>query len=317
MMDSSLPLDIWRATLDFLSIPDQISLSWTSKDILSTIEQTGVFEAHAKSKFPLHLLDIAQYNHSWLKLVQHDNAKNGYYRLQLNHHPLQFGLTHGFFFRTRSVHKVRSMSWDRLRNEIILEIEAFGDYLPRTALRECLVRFDYMQTPATSFFLPDHTRCPLLQKVSPVRFDEYEHNTNQHQLFRLYFDATLILSDTTYSYRYSYNNESAASFLSREDVSSIRELFDYPKQKRRGELIARQVSIDGSENGTNMALLDLEAMQQPAAGPCEFVSRSTPALLEPSNVQDWDMIRTRLPATIRVRGHGTENGVPYRSVARR
>jgi hypothetical protein len=340
MMDSlsSLPLDIWRATLEFLTIPDQISFAWTSKEIFSMMEQTGVMEAYAKSKFPLPLLDLAQYNHSWLQLVQHDNAKNGYYRLQLHHRPLHFGLTHGLLFRTLSVHNVRSMSWDRLHNEIILEIEVFGDDLPTriAALTECMLVVREVEdhlpttTPTTSSScLPDdqETGCcppPLFQKVAPLRFEEYEHNTNQHQLFRLYLDATLILSDTTYSYKYSYNNESAVSFLSRDHFSSIRELFDAPKQnnhkQQRGvgggeELsIARQVSIDegvGREDdaGINMALLNLEAMQyyvqqspQQEPGPCEFVSRSTPAL-EPSNVLDWDIIRTRLPESIREQRH--------------
>jgi hypothetical protein len=323
MMDSSsslkLPLDIWRATLNFLSVPDQINLSWTSKEILSTIEQTGIFQAHAKRKFPLHLLDVAKYDHSWLKLVQNDNAKNGYYRLQLNHTPMLFGrLTDGFFFRNPSVHKVRSMSWDRLRNEIIMEIEAFGNDLPRIALTECIVRVDHLQigtptTPtststSTSFFLPDGTRCPLCLEVAPVRFDEYEHNDNQHQLFRLYFDATLILSDTTYSYKYSFDNERAVSFLSSEDeqhFSSIRELFKYPPKHHKQTQQRGDGGGAGEDAGinNNVDLLDLEARpleqddqhihlpQQQKPGPCEFVSRSsTPAPLEPSsNVLDWEI----------------------------
>jgi hypothetical protein len=57
-----------------------VSRGQVKRSFRSIIEQTGIFEACAKSKFPLHLLDITQHNHSWLKLVQHDNAKNGFYR---------------------------------------------------------------------------------------------------------------------------------------------------------------------------------------------------------------------------------------------
>jgi hypothetical protein len=275
----------------------------------------------------IYLLSLSTIIPSWNYSATRQRQKWVLSLTATSHRPLHFGLTHGLFFRTLSVPNVRSMKWDRLHNEIILEIEAFGDDLrTRTAaLTECMlvvrVEDNLQATRTTSFFLPDDQthRCPpSFQKVvSPLRFEEYEHNANQHQLFRLYLDATLILSDTTCSYKYSYNNESSVSFLSRKHFSSIiRELFDYPKQnhkQQRGEgwgeelSIARQVSIDDGAGraGFNMVLLNLEATQchvrqspQQKPGPCEFVS---------SNVLGWD-IRTRLPESIRERHPGSARG---------
>jgi hypothetical protein len=307
MMDSSLPLDVCRTILDLLNVSDQINLSETSQAIRSLIEQTGIFEVYVKRKFPLPLLDISQYNNTWVKLFKDDNAKNGRYRLQMNHHPLEIKRIDHHHGNTTSfsAHKVRSIEWDQLSNQIILEVEAFGDdVVSRTASSSttCIFRF-IPHTPPLFFVQPDNLEPsrPKLERVAPVRVEEYKYNTASHQLFRLYFDAALF--PPGYSYKYSYG-ERSVTILSRDHFPSLPELFDCRNKTQPGELWLQEVPIDGGPTSINMALLDMEALHDYACqpqppGPCEFVSRSTP--LEPSNVLEWERIRITLPRQIRER----------------
>jgi hypothetical protein len=100
MLDSSLALDIWTTIAGFLEILDLYSLLTTDKEIHSTADQDVIYEQFAKRKFPLYLLDRSVYEDSWKKLDQDDNAKNGYYRLQLDVFPFGQDMAVQYFMST-------------------------------------------------------------------------------------------------------------------------------------------------------------------------------------------------------------------------
>jgi hypothetical protein len=90
------------------------------------LDQDVIYEHFAKRKFPLHLLDVSLYeSSSWKTLVKDDNAKNGYYRLQLN--AVSYGLCNSEEDDVFYVNMIRSIAWDKKEKQIILEVEAFGE----------------------------------------------------------------------------------------------------------------------------------------------------------------------------------------------
>jgi hypothetical protein len=285
MMDSSLPFDIWTTIAGFLEILDLCSLLTTNKEIHSTVDQDDIYAQFAKRKFPLYLLDRSVYNNSWKKLLQDDNAKNGYYRLQLNALTFwtRYGSTIHHVDHTFYVHMIRTIAWDRQANEIILEVEAFGENDMRMAL-------------GTAFFRVADKAIPLVQ----IRCENYEYNGPSHQLCRIYLDANDFLPGHTYKFTYSeprplpsaYNYP--RNFLAASDFRSLHELFKMPslQEERLKELTTSSIMRSSGYNGP----IDTDSVErqrrdiasrmtiQPS-GACNFVSRSTP--LQPSNVLEW------------------------------
>jgi hypothetical protein len=133
-------LDIWCSVVGFLELADLCGLLTTDKQIHSTINQDVIYEHFAKRKFPLHLLDISRYeNSSWKELLQDDNAKNGYYRMQLN---AVCSCSRNYSDQRFYVNMIRSMAWDRKDNQIILEVESFGENDLADASRTSFYSFD-------------------------------------------------------------------------------------------------------------------------------------------------------------------------------
>jgi hypothetical protein len=268
----SLPLDVWSAILDFLQVSDLYGLVVTNKEIRSIVDQDSTYELLAKRRFPIELLDITQYeNNSWKKLLEDDNAKNGYYRLELNaiSYCSREGITWGMFY----VNKMRSIAWDRQENQIILEVEAFGENDLRTASTTSIFRLNPPEDKKGAAVCLYDWRQPVL--VYP--------GGNNHKLCRIHMDATWF--PPGYSYMFTYNGSrtiqgsdyDCITFLSNSQFPSLPELFDL--QRERG-------------------------LQGGKLGRCEFVSRSAPLL--PSNVMDWEGVL--LPQGIRERHRRGEWG---------
>jgi hypothetical protein len=267
MLDScSLPLDVWSVILDFLQVSDLYGLLATNKEIRSVVDQESTYERLAKHKFPMPLLDITQYeNNSWKKLLQDDNAKNGYYRLELN--ALSYCSREGIAWGKYYVNKIRAIAWDKKENRIILEVEAFGEDDLRTASTTSIFRVDSEPNGGAAVRLFDW-RQPILERYP---------GGNSHQLCRIHRDATWF--PPGYSYKFTYNGSrtiqgsdyDCITFLSKSQFPSLPELFDLQREQ-------------GPKDGGKL-------------GRCEFVSRSAP--LVPSNVMDWKGVL--LPQDVRER----------------
>jgi hypothetical protein len=274
-LDSSLPLDIWTTIVGFLERTDLYGLLTTNKQIHSTIDQDVIYEHFAKRKFPLHLLDISRYdNSSWKELLQDDNAKNGYYRMQLNAVSfLRINSDHRFY-----VNMIRSIAWDREENQIILEVEAFGENdLPRPS-RASFYRIDTTSAGAQALF-------PLVN--DRIRCEHYEHNGSSHQLCRIYMDATAFRPGPSYTYRYAKRKDfGRCTFLDAGLFQSLPDLFALGMPRGVQERKRKRA-----------AELPPEASMAPSRGRCDFVSWSTP--LRPSNVLEWKGVS--LPQAIRDR----------------
>jgi hypothetical protein len=295
MLDSSLPLDIWSTINGFLEILDLYSLLTTSKEIHSTVDQDVIYEQFAKRKFPLYLLDTSVYEKSWKKLVQDDNAKNGYYRLQLNAPSfLKRSDDHIFY-----LYMIRTIAWDRQANEIILEVEGFGE----NDLREASGIAFFWVHPIQA----DEWNVPLVK----IRCENYEYNGPSHQLCRIYLDANQFLPGYTYKFTYGdprpvrsvYNYDH--TFLAGSDFRSLPELFKMPSLQERLKELTTIMRSSGYNGPIDAGLVErqrrdnasLMTMQPSRA--CDFVSQSTP--LQPSNVLEWEGVS--LPREMRER-HG-------------
>ena len=272
LLDScSLPFDVWSAILDFLQVSDLYGLVATNKEIRSIVDQDNTYERLAKHKFPLQLLDITHYeNDSWKKLLQDDNAKNGYYRLELNN--VSYCSREGIAWGTFYVNKIRSIAWDRQENHIILEVEAFGENDLRAASATSIFRFD-----------PENGAAVLLAKNRiDWRQPQINHHggggRESHQLCRIHLATASF--PPGYSYKFTYNGGSdydCITFLSKSQFPSLPELFD----------LQREQGLHGGKLGR-----------------CEFVSRSAP--LVPSNVTEWEGVL--LPQDIKERHRCREWG---------
>jgi hypothetical protein len=287
MLNAPLPLDIWTNITGFLEILDLYSLLTTNKEINTTVDQDVIYEQFAKRKFPLYLLDTSVYENSWKTLLQHDNARNGYYRLQLNALSCwsRYDGTSAFHG-----HMIRTMAWDRQTNQIILDVEAFGENNLREASGTSFYRLDPTLRVATASAIP----------LVKIRCENYEYNGPSHKLCRIYLDASQFLPGHTYQFIYGRSRKIGGSaeydcvtFLAGSDFSSLPELFEMPSLRER--LKERTTIIRSS--GYN-GLMDATSIQP--SGNCDFVSRSTP--LQPSNVLEWQD-HSFLPKEIRER-HG-------------
>jgi hypothetical protein len=276
MLDScSLPLDVWSAILDFLQVSDLYGLVATNKEIRSIVDQDSTYERLAKRKFPVQLLDITQYDNSWKKLLQDDNAKNGYYRLELNavSYCSREGIAWGMFY----VNKIRSIAWDRQKNHIILEVEAFGENDLRIAPPTSIFRLDPENGTGAAVHLPHY----MHSWRQPVVYQQ--QGRDSHQLCRIHLEAGWF--PPGYSYKFTYNGSrtirgsdyDCITFLSKSQFPSLPELFD----------LQREQGLQGGKLGR-----------------CEFVSRSAPLL--PSNVMDWEGVL--LPQDIKERHRRGEWG---------
>ena len=267
----SLPLDVWSAILDFLQVSDLYGMVATNKEIRSIVDRDSTYERLAKHKFPIQLLDITQYeDDSWKKLLQNDNAKNGYYRMELN--PVSYCSREGIAWGTFYVNKIRSIAWDRQENQIILEVEAFGENDLRTAVTTTIFRINPENKGAT---------VRMYDWWQPV---QVYPGGDSHQLCRIHMDATWF--PPGYSYKFTYNGSrtiqgsdyDCITFLSKSQFPSLPELFDLQREER--------------------------SLQGGTLGRCEFVSRSAPLL--PSNVMDWEGVL--LPQDIKERHRRGEWG---------
>jgi hypothetical protein len=269
-----IPLDVWSAILDFLQVSDLYGLVATNKELHSMVDQEGVYQRLAKRKFPIQFLDITQYDNSWKQLLQDDNAKNGYYRLELNavSYCSREGIAWGMFY----VNKIRSIAWDRQENHIILEIEAFGENDLRTAPPTSIFRLDPENgVGAAPVHLPHMYWRSQQPAVDPPPLQVYQGG-DSHQLCRIHLDAAWF--PPGYSYKFTYNGSRSTrgrsdydciTFLSKHHFPSLPELFDLQREVGEGGQLGR----------------------------CEFVSRSAP--LVPSNVMDWKGVM--LPQDIKER----------------
>jgi hypothetical protein len=282
MLDSSLPLDIWSCVVGFLEIADLSSLLTTSKQIH---DQDVIYEHLAKRRFPLHLLDVSLYeNSSWKTLLHDDNAKNGYYRLQLN----AVSCSRNNSDQRFNVNMIRSIAWDREENRIIFEVEAFGENDLPKASRTAVYRLDPMSTSSVTLHPVGRDRTH--------RFwcENYEHNGPSHQLYRINIDASAFRPGHNYTYRYPAHSDRGrdyrpCAFLDAGLFQSLPALFalEMPSCRQgRKRKFAAELPPDHS--------------RVPASrGHCDFVSRST--LLRPSNILEWKGVS--LPPAIRER-HG-------------
>lgn len=285
MLNSSLPLDIWTAIAGFLERLDLYSLLTTNKQIHSTVDQDVIYEQFAKRKFPFHLLDISLYENSWKMLLQDDNARNGYYRLQLNAVTFSLGNSDQMFY----VDIIRSIAWDRKENQIILEFEAFGENL--------------REASTTAFFRvsPSLVALPLPPGAIPlvkIACENYAYSGPFHQLCRIYLDATQFIPGYTYKFSYSGsqtfrgNDYHCFTFLAGSDFRSLPELFEMSSlQERLTELTTIMRSSAGYYRPVDADFVERHRRDmaprktiQPS-GNCDFVSRSTP--LQPSNLLEW------------------------------
>jgi hypothetical protein len=245
--------------------------------------QDVIYEHFAKRKFPLHLLDISLYEYSsWKTLLQDDNAKNGYYRLQLNAVSCSRNTGDQMFCY---VNTIRSMAWDRKHNRIILEVKAFGENDLPKASRIAICGID--PTSARSFS-PLH---PLV--TGRVCCENYENNGPAHQLCRIHIDANAFRPGHVYIKSYPAPSDRgrdciACPFLPGDTSRSWPELF--AKRKFAAELPPDHSRVPAS--GTRR---------------CNFVSRSTP--LRPSNILEWQGVRLP-PAIMDRHGRGAWGGRP-------
>jgi hypothetical protein len=292
MLDSSLPFDIWTTIVGFLELADLYGLLTTNKQIRSIIDQDVIYEQFAKRKYPLHLLDRSVYeNSSWKELVQDDNAKNGYYRLQLNAVSFSRDNSGQRFY----VNMIRSMAWDRKKNHVILEIEAFGENDLPEASRAAVFRLDPFSDGSVA-------HVPVVN--DGIWCENYEHNGPSHQLCRIYLDANAFRPGDIYECVYSspIRNHRICRFLPNGVFRSLPELF-----------ALEMPSLQQDQKRNLAAELPLEDSTLPSRGSCNFVSRSTP--LGPSNVLKWKGVS--LPQAIRERhGRGAWGAVqqePHRS----
>jgi hypothetical protein len=282
MLDLSLPLDVWSAILEFLQVSDLYGLMATNKEIFSIVDQDSTYDRLAKRKFPLQLLDITQYENSWKKLLQDDNAKNGYYRLELN--ALSYCSREGIAWDAYYVNKIRSIAWDRQENHIILEVEAFGEHDLRIATPTSIFRLHPDYGIGGAVHLP-HYMYPGRQ---PLVYQQ-QGSDSQHQLCRIHLEARRFRPG--HSYKFTYNGSrtiqgsdyDCTTFLSKSEFPSLPELFDLQREK-----------IQGGQLGC-----------------CEFVSRSAP--LVPSNVMDWEGVL--LPQDIKERYRRGEWGAVRRKMS--
>jgi hypothetical protein len=296
MLDSSLPLDVWTTIAGFLEILDLYSLLTTNKQIHSTVDQDAIYEQFAKRKFPLYLLDRSVYDNSWKKLLQDDNAKNGYYRLQLN---AAYYCRRSSDAMTINVHMIRTIAWDRQANEIILEVEAFGGDDMRVASGTTFFRVDPWVNPIR---VADRA-IPLVQ----IWYENYKYNGPSHQLCRIYLDANEFLPGYAYNFTYGeprplpsvYNYP--RHFLAGSEFRSLHELFKMPSPQERLKELTITMRSGGYNGPIDADLVERQRrdvasrMTIQPSGACDFVSRSTP--LQPSNVLEWEGVS--LPQELR------------------
>jgi hypothetical protein len=284
MLNSSLPLDIWTTIAGFLEIIDLYSLLTTNKEINTTVDQDVIYEQFAKRKFPLYLLDTSVYENSWKTLLQDDNAKNGYYRLQLNAVSFRYSMDDDrrLFYTAQMI---RTIAWDRQTNQIILEVEVFGENNLSPASSSALFRV--IPTPVT-FSLPPGAMIPLVK----TRSEDYAYNSPSHRLCRIYLDATQFLPGCTYKFTYSGSIYGCFTFLSGSDFRSLSELFEMPSPQERLEELTTIMQSSGYNGPIDEDFVvhqrrDMASRMtiQPSRY-CDFVSRSTP--LQPSNVLEWN-----------------------------
>lgn len=300
MLNSSLPLDIWTTIAGFLVVLDLYNLLATNKEIHSTVDQDVIYEQFAKRKFPLYLLDRSVYENSWKKLVQDDNARNGYYRLQLNAVSFWRRNSNQMFY----VNMIRTIAWDRQTNQIILEVEAFGENDLRGAFATTFFRVNPIPVPPRAI--------PLVN----IRCENYECNGPSHKLCRLYLDATQFRPGHTYKFTYSGSatirgsDYECVSFLSRAEFRSLPDLFEMPSLQERLKKITTTMRSSGYDGPIDADFVECQRREfasrmtiQPS-GNCDFVSRWTP--LQPSNVLNWQFLT--LPQAIARRQSRAEWG---------
>jgi hypothetical protein len=108
-----------------LELADLSTLLMTNKKkkILLTVDRDVMCKQFAKCELPLLLLDISVYKNSCKELLQDHNSKNGICQLQL--------ITVSFSRRNTNqlfcVSMIQHIAWDRRRNHVIFEGEAFGE----------------------------------------------------------------------------------------------------------------------------------------------------------------------------------------------
>jgi hypothetical protein len=286
MLNPSLPLDIWTAIATFLERLDLYSLLTTNKEIHSMVDQDVICEQFAQRKFPLYLLDLSLYENSWKMLLQDDNAKNGYYRLQVNAVSFsQIRNSDEMFY----VNIIRSIAWDRKENLIILEFEAFGENLRAASTIDF---FRVNPSLLLALILPSFS-IPLVKS----RCENYAHSGPSHQLCRIYLDATQFIPGYTYKFAYSGSHMFRGSdyhcfsFLAGRDFRSLPELFEMPSLQERLKELTTMMRSSGYNGPIDADFVERQrrdiasgkTIQQ--SGNCDFVSRSTP--LRPSNVFEW------------------------------
>jgi hypothetical protein len=121
----------------------------------------------------------------WKKLLQDHNSKNGICRLQLNTVSFSRRNTNQSF----CVSMMQSMAWDRRRNHVILEVEAFGED-------------DFTEASGTTI------NCSTLQKLWPWCMS-CENNGPSHELRRLGLSVELFSPDCEHTFGHGLAVEEA------------------------------------------------------------------------------------------------------------
>ena len=290
MLNATLPLDIWISIIECLEVFDFLNLLALNRDIHSIVDRDLVYERLARRKFPTSTLELSYGNanapplpnhpyQSWKELLKDDNARNGYYQLDLPNALCRWRMNRSDQFYIAAI---RSMAWDRWTRHIILTIEAFGHFDLRRAEDTSIFRVNPIPVPPRAIRLP-------LASVDYGGVSLF-HDSPSHQLCRQLYAEDLFRPGHTYKFTYAGSSTirgsdyECATFLDKGDFRSLQELFS----------LAQENCHFVSRNPRNV-----EQEQQPG-------------LIFPSNILEWpDVVLPEAIKRLHRRGEwGAVQGLP-------